>query len=108
MKPPSFLFDLLFHHAGLGTQHNRFDALRLLAAAAVFWAHADFLYRLHLPVPFAGHSLGSLAVYVSFFVSGFLVCQRWRRQPELVAFAAKRAMRIYPGLVVASLFSWRW
>lgn len=86
-------------------RNNRFDALRLVAACAVFWAHADFLYRLHLPVPFAGHSLGSLAVYVFFFVSGFLVCQSWRRQPELLAFTAKRVIRIYPGLVVASVFS---
>ncbi|CAN7224930.1 acyltransferase [Acidovorax sp. Leaf78] len=84
---------------------NRFDLLRLMAALAVFVAHGDFLYRLHLPVPFPGHSLGSVAVYVFFFVSGYLVCQSWDREPDWRAFGVKRAMRIFPGLMVAVLFS---
>lgn len=84
---------------------NRFDLLRLVAALAVFFAHGDFLYRLHLPVPFPGHSLGSLAVYVFFFVSGYLVTLSWVRRPEWGAFWIKRVMRIFPGLVVAVVFS---
>ena len=84
---------------------NRFDLLRLAAALAVFAAHGDFLYRLHLPVPFPGHSLGSLAVYVFFFISGYLVCISWSREPDWAAFWFKRAMRIFPGLVVAVAFS---
>ena len=84
---------------------NRFDLLRLAAALAVLFAHGDFLYRLHLPVPFVGHSLGSLAVYVFFFVSGYLVCQSWRREPALGAFWLKRLARVFPGLVVAVVFS---
>lgn len=84
---------------------NRFDLLRLMAALAVFAAHGDFLYRLHLPVPFPGHSLGSLAVYVFFFISGYLVCQSWARQPAWRAFWVKRLARIFPGLVVAVVFS---
>lgn len=84
---------------------NRFDALRLAAALAVLAAHGDFLYRLHLPVPFPGHSLGSLAVYVFFFISGYLVCQSWQRQPVWSAFWTKRLARIFPGLIVAVGFS---
>lgn len=84
---------------------NRFDLLRLAAALAVFAAHGDFLYRLHLPVPFPGHSLGSLAVYVFFFISGYLVCKSWSRDPHWARFWVKRAMRIFPGLVVAVAFS---
>ena len=86
-------------------ENNRFNLLRLVAALAVFVAHGDFLYRLHLPVPFAGHSLGSLAVYVFFFISGYLICQSWSREPDWRAFWIKRAMRIFPGLVVAVAFS---
>ena len=48
---------------------NRFDALRLAAALGVFASHGVFLYALRLPVPFAGHSLGSLSVYVFFFIN---------------------------------------
>lgn len=84
---------------------NRFDALRLAAALAVLVAHGDFLYRLHLPVPFPGHSLGSLAVYVFFFISGYLVCQSWQRRPAWGAFWLKRVARIFPGLIVAVAFS---
>lgn len=84
---------------------NRFNLLRLAAALAVFWAHGDFLFRLHLPVPFPGHSLGSLAVYVFFFISGYLICQSWSREPVWGAFWVKRAMRIFPGLVVSVVFS---
>ena len=84
---------------------NRFDALRLAAALAVLVAHGSFLYRLYLPVPFPGHSLGSLAVYVFFFISGYLVCQSWEREPAWGVFWVKRLARIFPGLVVAVAFS---
>ena len=84
---------------------NRFDAVRLAAALAVMVAHGDFLYRLHLPVPFQGHSLGSLAVYVFFFVSGYLVTQSWERAPAWRVFWIKRIARIFPGLAVAVAFS---
>lgn len=83
---------------------NRFDILRLAAALAVFLAHGEYLYRLSLPVPFPGHSLGSLAVYVFFFISGYLVCQSWIRQPAWQAFWVKRLARVFPGLVVAVTF----
>ena len=86
-------------------QHNRFNLLRLAAALAVFVAHGIFLYRLYAPVPFAGHSLGSLAVYVFFFISGYLVCQSWARAPQWGAFWIKRGLRIFPGLAVAVVFS---
>lgn len=84
---------------------NRFDVMRLAAALAVFAAHGDFLYRLHLPVPFLEHSLGALAVSVFFFISGYLVCQSWIRQPAWQAFWVKRLARVFPGLVVAVAFS---
>ncbi|MBU0826327.1 MAG: acyltransferase [Gammaproteobacteria bacterium] len=84
---------------------NRFNLLRLIAALAVIVAHGDFLYRLHLPVPLPGHSLGSLAVYVFFFISGYLVCQSWSREPDWLAFWSKRVLRVFPGLVVAVAFS---
>ncbi|AVP58842.1 acyltransferase family protein [Pulveribacter suum] len=84
---------------------NRFDGLRLVAALSVFISHGLFLYKSVLPVPFPGHSLGSLAVYVFFFISGHLVCQSWAREPQWRAFWRKRALRIFPGLVVAVAFS---
>lgn len=84
---------------------NRFDMLRLVAALAVFVAHGEFLYRLRLPEPFPGHSLGSLAVYVFFFMSGYLVFQSWTREPVWHSFWLRRLMRIFPGLVMAVAFT---
>ena len=84
---------------------NRFDALRLTASLGVFVSHGVFLYQLQLPVPFPGHSLGSLSVYVFFFISGYLVYQSWMRDGAWRAFAMKRGVRIFPGLVVAVAFA---
>ncbi|GKT23824.1 acyltransferase [Acidovorax sp. SUPP3334] len=84
---------------------NRFNLLRLAAAVAVLLSHGEFLYRLTMAVPFAGHSVGSLAVYCFFFISGYLVCQSWEREPHLGLFWAKRVARIFPGLIVATAFS---
>jgi peptidoglycan/LPS O-acetylase OafA/YrhL len=91
-------------HSG-AEKGNRFDMLRLTAALAVFVAHGEFLYRLRLPEPFAGHSLGSIAVYVFFFMSGYLVFSSWVREPVWHAYWLKRLMRIFPGLLMAVIFS---
>lgn len=84
---------------------NHFNLLRLMAAVAVLLSHGEYFYRLTLPVPFAGHTLGSLAVYCFFFISGYLVCQSWHREPRWAGFWIKRIARIFPGLVAAVIFS---
>lgn len=87
-------------------RENNFDLLRLLAALGVFFAHGFYLYDKTGPSFFNNtHSLGSLSVYVFFFISGHLTFQSWRRAPRLSSFAAKRALRIFPGLIVASAIS---
>ena len=103
----SFAGGVVTHDASAATEHNanRFHLLRLLAAVAVLLSHGEFLYHLSLTVPFTGHSIGSLAVYCFFFVSGYLVFQSWERQPEWGAFWIKRVARVFPGLVVATAFA---
>lgn len=87
-------------------RENNFDLLRLLAALGVFLAHGLFLYDKTGPAFFDNtQSLGSLSVYVFFFISGHLTYQSWKRAPRLSVFAAKRALRIFPGLIVASAVS---
>lgn len=76
-----------------------------MAALGVFFAHGFFLYQLFMPAPFPGHSLGSLSVYVFFFISGYLVFQSWAREPVWINFWVKRVFRIFPGLMVAVGFS---
>jgi len=85
-------------------RRNNFDALRFLAATSVILSHAvllstgqqdgDPLMRLtrgQLPLGVAG-------VFVFFVISGYLVTQSWEQTRSLPRFAAKRALRIFPGL----------
>jgi peptidoglycan/LPS O-acetylase OafA/YrhL len=88
---------------------NNFQLLRLAAAAFVVLFHSyaltdrwtrEPLWRL---IP--EQNFGALGVKIFFVVSGFLVTQSWlaRRRPG--AFVAARALRIYPALVAATLFT---
>lgn len=84
---------------------NNYNLMRFLAAAAVIVSHAfpmsgvrsDPLERL------VGFSLGHLAVDVFFVVSGFLVTGSLLSRRDLGSFAAARALRLFPVLVVGAL-----
>jgi peptidoglycan/LPS O-acetylase OafA/YrhL len=81
---------------------NGFDLLRLAAAAAVLVSHSFVVVGSH--EPHVGHwPLGTLGVEIFFAISGFLVAKSWFSQPRLVAFGAKRALRILPALVATVL-----
>lgn len=92
-------------------RHNNFDALRLIAAVSVIFSHAfligegrqdaEPLMRLT-----GGQTiLGVVGVFVFFTISGFLVTQSFEATRSAARFAAKRALRIYPGLLVCLLLS---
>jgi len=92
-------------------RRNNFDALRLVAAVSVVFSHSfliaegtqdhEWLIRL------TGNQsiLGLVGVFVFFAVSGFLVTQSFEQTGDLWRFLAKRALRIFPGLFVATLLS---
>lgn len=46
-------------------------------------------------------SLGTLAVWVFFAISGYLVTESWLSDPQPARYALRRALRIGPGLLVA-------
>jgi peptidoglycan/LPS O-acetylase OafA/YrhL len=78
---------------------NNFDLLRLFAALLVLFAHSfDLTDGLE---PLIHASWGDVGVIIFFSISGFLVCRSWDYNPRLGAFAAKRALRLLPGLIVA-------
>lgn len=86
---------------------NNLNLIRAVAATAVLVSHA---YPIALgpgasepligPV---GHSLGSLAVYLFFIVSGFLITGSFLRRRDPAAFVTARALRLFPGLAVSLL-----
>jgi peptidoglycan/LPS O-acetylase OafA/YrhL len=81
--------------------HNNFDAVRLLVALCVLISHQRALSAMPEPDILHVFSLGGLGVAVFFAMSGFLVAQSWHADPHVLRFAAKRLLRIWPGLAVA-------
>lgn len=96
----------LADYAAAGRGSNNFDLLRLLAATFVVFAHSFDL--LAAPEPLMrtlGVSWGDIGVVIFFAISGFLVARSWVGEPRLLPFALKRALRLFPGLVVVLLLS---
>jgi peptidoglycan/LPS O-acetylase OafA/YrhL len=84
---------------------NAFDALRLVAAAAVLVSHSWVLSGGHREPHIGLISLGQLSVLLFFGISGFLITQSWLREPRLGRFVVKRALRIYPALIAVVVFA---
>jgi len=88
---------------------NNFDALRLVAASSVIFSHAFLLSQGRqdnepLMVLSGGQTvLGVVGVFVFFVISGFLVTQSFETTGSPLRFAAKRALRVYPGLAACIL-----
>jgi peptidoglycan/LPS O-acetylase OafA/YrhL len=87
-----------------GAAHtNNFDFIRVVAATLVIWSHQYGLMGFREPEAFPGFSFGGIGVLIFFSLSGYLVAQSWDRDPSLTRFAAKRALRIFPGLICVTL-----
>ena len=76
---------------------NSFDLLRLAAALLVVVGHAYPLAGQASPAV-AGNSIQALGVKIFFVISGYLIMGSWQRDPSLLRFAWRRALRILPGL----------
>src|SRR5438132_3030496 len=92
-------------------RQNNFDALRLIAAASVVFSHSFLITegtQDHEPlILLTGNQsiLGLVGVFVFFAISGFLVTQSFEQTGDAWRFLAKRALRIFPGLFVATVLS---
>src|SRR6266550_4438543 len=95
----------------LPPRQNNFDALRLIAAISVIFSHsfliAEGTQNREWLILLTGNQsiLGLAGVFVFFAVSGFLVTQSFEQTGNPLHFLAKRALRIFPGLFVATLTS---
>lgn len=90
-------------------KNNAFDFVRLIAAIMVVFGHSGYLYGSKEigweAKYFDNMHSGTLAVWIFFAVSGFLVTRSWHRSEGIVDFILKRAKRIYPGFWVALFLS---
>src|SRR3954462_8740277 len=86
-----------------GGRDNYFDVLRLVAAAMVLVGHSFALTGHHDPhLPWSDTAeLSTFGLLLFFALSGYLVTLSWVREPRLLAFATKRALRFVPGLLVS-------
>jgi peptidoglycan/LPS O-acetylase OafA/YrhL len=97
--------------AASGSRQNNFDALRLLAAASVIFSHsfliAEGSQNREWLILATGNQciLGLTGVFVFFAISGFLVTQSFEQTRNPLHYLAKRALRIFPGLFVATAVS---
>lgn len=86
---------------------NNLNLIRMLAAFAVLVSHAwpiDNGLGTREPLfSFFGHSLGTLAVYIFFVISGFLITASFQRSETTRHFVLARALRLLPGLGVSLL-----
>jgi peptidoglycan/LPS O-acetylase OafA/YrhL len=87
----------------MNTRHDNSDAVRLLAALAVFVSHQLFLTTGALIPVSSFHDLGWGGVLVFFALSGYLVAGSWERDPHIGRFLIRRVLRIWPGLTVVTL-----
>ncbi|OWY05578.1 hypothetical protein B6V75_05570 [Thioclava sp. F1Mire-8] len=86
-------------------QNNNLNLIRLIAASCVLVSHA---WPISLgpgalePLEAAtGFSLGALAVFVFFAISGFLISASFERSSSPWRYVRARVARIYPGLIVS-------
>lgn len=84
---------------------NNFDFIRIVAASMVLISHHFALTAQQEPSFFGIFSLGGLAVAIFFVISGYLVMTSWKRDPNLLRFALRRFLRIWPALICVVVFT---
>jgi peptidoglycan/LPS O-acetylase OafA/YrhL len=81
-------------------QENNFTFVRIVACLMVIVSHLPVLLgRSWQVTPF-----GLIGVIIFFSVSGYLVTLSWDSDPDPARFLTRRALRIFPGLIVSVLF----
>ena len=78
--------------------------MRIVAATCVLVGHQFALTGQREPDFLHLYSVGTAAVLVFFSLSGYLVTKSWYNDSHVLRFAARRALRVWPALVVAVLF----
>jgi peptidoglycan/LPS O-acetylase OafA/YrhL len=92
-------------------RRNNFDALRLIAAILVIFSHSFLIAegtQNNEPLILLTNNqaiLGLAGVFVFFAISGFLVTQSFEQTANPLHYMAKRALRIFPGLFIATVVS---
>lgn len=84
---------------------NSLDLLRLIAAYFVLFSHQYALIGHEEPIFLGLTTYGGLGVSIFFFLSGMLIVQSWLRDSNVLRYFTRRALRIFPGLIVVVLLT---
>ncbi|MDF2940360.1 MAG: hypothetical protein K0R66_1002 [Gammaproteobacteria bacterium] len=88
----------------LERRQNNFDLIRFIAASMVLFSHSypltgtaneTMLVHTHGQM-----DAGSMAVYIFFIISGFLISQSYDRSSDILAYFKARILRIFPAMAV--------
>ena len=85
-------------------KYNNFDFIRLLAALFVVFSHCYDLSGNYSTEPLrklTSYSFSFYGVRIFFLISGYLIVKSLLRSPSGLIYFYKRALRIFPGLIVA-------
>jgi peptidoglycan/LPS O-acetylase OafA/YrhL len=90
--------------------NNNFDLMRLIAALMVVYFHTFYLFKYngsydHSSFLLKGDSIGGLAVYIFFFLSGMFITSSYINLKNCYAFIIMRIFRIWPALIVCTIFT---
>ena len=92
----------------LDDRDNSFNAVRLMAAGAVFISHTFLILPIgshNEPLDGSAYNLGQIAVNVFFFLSGMMLSRSFFLKPHLTSFVAARMLRIFPALIACALLT---
>ncbi|KGS44716.1 MULTISPECIES: acyltransferase family protein [pseudomallei group] len=78
---------------------NNFDFMRLFAASIVVVGHAFPIMGIRQP-ELLGNPISVFGVIIFFSISGYLIAGSWTSDPSPFRFFLKRALRIFPALIV--------
>jgi peptidoglycan/LPS O-acetylase OafA/YrhL len=89
-----------------GHRSNNFDALRLIGALMVMFAHSYALLARPDEIPIVlGYPLQTLGVIIFFCISGYLITASFDRTRNPLTYLLARSLRIFPALVVVVLLT---
>ncbi|WP_342032993.1 acyltransferase [Agrobacterium pusense] len=83
---------------------DNFGGIRLIAAISVILGHS-FPLTGSGAAGYLGSPISTLAVKVFFVISGYLISESWSRDPDILRYFLRRALRIFPGLIVLIILS---
>ncbi len=77
-------------------RRNNINLIRFVAAAMVVYGHMAHFMGGQMPILF-GQEASSIAVKIFFFLSGYLICTSYLRDPHPLRYLVRRAFRIFQG-----------